>query len=129
EVATKRAALRGGRVMAAASYSTPLLRALGIALPVRPAKGDRRDASREPESSSPDRDLKILIVDDDMHAAVVPVDLSIRIAATAEFFRLRSDRTIRAPAHSLPRGAVYPALRGTRPRNRKAVVWPAPHVG
>ena len=66
-------------VVAAGSYSTPLLRAAGIDLPVRPAKGYSVtfDGSRSA--------LSIPIVDDDMHAAIVPVGNATRIAGTAEF--------------------------------------------
>jgi D-amino-acid dehydrogenase len=69
-------------VIAAGSYSSRLMRTIGLDLPVRPAKGysvtfDLPDAKNR---------LKIPIVDDDMHAAVVPVgEKAIRIAGMAEF--------------------------------------------
>jgi len=77
-----------GYVIAAGSYSTALLRPLGIRLAVRPAKGysvtfdapQTTGADRTPSSA-----LKVPIVDDDMHAAVVPVGGAIRVAGTAEF--------------------------------------------
>jgi D-amino-acid dehydrogenase len=55
-------------VVAAGSYSTPLLKPIGVYLPVRPAKGYSitfdcpRDKGR----------LGIPLVDDDFHAVVVP---------------------------------------------------------
>jgi D-amino-acid dehydrogenase len=76
-------------VMAAASYSTELLRPLGIHLPVRPVKGysvtfdlrrSRGDTNRLASAA-----LKVPIVDDVMHAAVVPIGSAIRVAGTAEF--------------------------------------------
>jgi len=66
-------------IVAAGSYSAPLLRRLGMHLPVRPAKGysitfDRSSAS-----------LNVPVVDDHLHAAVVPLKGAIRVAGTAEF--------------------------------------------
>ena len=68
-------------VVAAGSYSTPIFSHVGLHLPVRPAKGysvtfDMRD---RPAS------LRIPVVDDQLHAVVVPVGNSIRAAGTAEF--------------------------------------------
>jgi D-amino-acid dehydrogenase len=68
-------------VLAAGSFTTGLARQLGFKLPVRPAKGysitvamgDWQHPARYP------------IVDDEMHAAVVPVGNRIRVAGTAEF--------------------------------------------
>jgi D-amino-acid dehydrogenase len=66
-------------VVAAGSYSTPLLRPLGLSLPVCPAKG------YSVTFDAPRSVLSIPIVDDDMHAAVVPVGDATRVAGTAEF--------------------------------------------
>ena len=68
-------------VLAAGSYSTPLLAGLGIRLPVRPVKGysitvpfgDDRLAPRRP------------ITDDSLHIAVTPFGDRLRVAGTAEF--------------------------------------------
>jgi len=68
-------------VVAAGSYSTPLLRSLGLRLPVRPAKGYSVTFEGLRGASA----LSIPIVDDDMHAAVVPLGHAIRVAGTAEF--------------------------------------------
>jgi len=68
-------------VVAAGSYSTPLLRPLGIRLPVRPAKG--YSVTFNPQRT--EGALKVPLVDDDWHAAVVPVGRAIRVAGTAEF--------------------------------------------
>lgn len=67
-------------VVAAGSYGAPLLKQIGIRLPVQPAKGysvtfDRCDG--EP--------LRIPVIDDDYHAAVVPFGTGLRVAGTAEF--------------------------------------------
>jgi D-amino-acid dehydrogenase len=80
-VKTDREHIVGDRyVVAAGSYSTPLLKPLGIRLPVRPAKGYSVTFNRcwEPP-------LRIPLVDDDFHAAVVPFAEGIRAAGTAEF--------------------------------------------
>jgi len=76
-----------GYVIAAGSYSTPLVRPLGIRLAVRPAKGYSVtfDAPQTGADRMPSRALKVPSVDDDMHAAVVPVGGAIRVAGTAEF--------------------------------------------
>jgi D-amino-acid dehydrogenase len=66
-------------VVAAGSYSTPLLRSVGLGLPVRPAKG------YSITFVGAGRVLSVPIVDDDMHAAVVPVGNATRVAGTAEF--------------------------------------------
>jgi D-amino-acid dehydrogenase len=68
-------------IIACGSYSTRLLGPIGIHLPVRPAKGYSVTFAAAPDATA----LKIPIVDDDMHAAVVPVGDAIRVAGTAEF--------------------------------------------
>lgn len=113
-------------VVAAGSYSTPLLRALGIELPVRPAKGYSVtfDGSRSA--------LSIPIVDDDMHAAVVPVGNATRVAGTAEFagfdLTLRPERVrnlTNLAQKILPRAGLDPATArpwcGLRPMSSDGV--------
>jgi D-amino-acid dehydrogenase len=70
-----------GYVVAAGSFSVPMLRQVGVLLPVQPAKGYSVtvDCGREANS------LNIPIIDDDLHAAIVPLDGAIRVAGTAEF--------------------------------------------
>jgi D-amino-acid dehydrogenase len=68
-------------IVAACSYSAPLLRRIGVHLPVRPAKG--YSVTFDPAPRIPT--LRIPVVDDDYHAAVVPVGAAIRVAGTAEF--------------------------------------------
>jgi D-amino-acid dehydrogenase len=98
-------------VVAGGSYSAPLLRPLGVRLPVRPAKGYSVtfDAPRSARS------LKTPIVDDDMHAAVVPVGNAIRVAGTAEFagfdLALRPERIrnlVNLARRILPRAGLDP---------------------
>jgi D-amino-acid dehydrogenase len=68
-------------VVAAGSYSVPLLRLIGIRLPVRPAKG----YSLTFEDTQGQPSLSIPVIDDYWHAAVVPLEGAIRVAGTAEF--------------------------------------------
>ena len=68
-------------LVAAASYSTPLLKRLGVDLPVQPVKGYSVTFDRPPGTDT----LRIPIVDDDLHAVVVPLEGAIRAAGTAEF--------------------------------------------
>jgi len=68
-------------VVAAGSYSTPLLRTAGVELPVRPAKGYSISFPRayaQPPLTTP-------VVDDERHAVVVPLEGGLRIAGAAEF--------------------------------------------
>jgi hypothetical protein len=68
-------------IVAAGSYSSTLMRALGVHLPVRPAKGYSVTFDGPRNTSV----LSIPIVDDDMHAAIVPVGGATRVAGTVEF--------------------------------------------
>lgn len=68
-------------LVAAASYSTPLLKSVGIDLPVQPVKGYSVTFDHPPQADS----LRIPIIDDDFHAVVVPLEGAIRVAGTAEF--------------------------------------------
>ncbi len=99
-------------IVAAGSYSTPLLRPLGLQLPVQPAKGYSVTFDSIRDGSA----LKIPVVDDQMHAAVVPVGDAIRVAGTAEFagydLTLRPERVrnlIRLAQALLPRVGIEPA--------------------
>ncbi len=70
------------RIVLAAGSATPrLARPFGVRLPIKPAKGysltyDMSGAAEQPA---------IAVVDDAMHAAVVPIGERIRVAGTAEF--------------------------------------------
>lgn len=68
-------------VVAAGCLSTPLLRPIGIRLPVQPAKGYSL-TFRQPPTSIP---LRIPVIDDHLHAGVVPLENAIRVVGTAEF--------------------------------------------
>ncbi len=68
-------------VVAAGSYSTPILNGIGLSLPVQPAKG--YSVTFEDSKNVPS--LRSALIDDDEHAAVVPLEGAIRVAGTAEF--------------------------------------------
>lgn len=69
-------------VLAAGSYSPLLLKATGIRLPVRPAKGYSLTIPRGDSAAAP----RLPVVDHTLHAAVVPVGSDrIRVVGTAEF--------------------------------------------
>jgi len=79
---TPRGTLRASAyVLAAGSFSTGLARQLGFKLAVRPAKG----YSITVPMGDWKRPARYPIVDDQLHAAVVPVGNRIRVAGTAEF--------------------------------------------
>jgi D-amino-acid dehydrogenase len=68
-------------VVCAGSYSTPLLRQVGMGLPVRPAKG----YSVTFDAGHVKPMLRVPLVDDHYHAALVPLDGALRVVGTAEF--------------------------------------------
>jgi len=79
-------------VLAAGSYSVPLAQTVGIAIPVRPAKGYSATLSCKGNPDAP----KVPVSDNGVHAAVTPIDdTRVRIAGTAEFAGY--DTTIRQP--------------------------------
>ncbi len=68
-------------VVSAGSYSVPLLKGVGVHLPVQPAKGYSVTFDRPAGAPV----LRVPIVDDQLHAVVVPLPDKIRVAGTAEF--------------------------------------------
>ena len=66
-------------ILACGSYTPFLVKASGINLPVKPAKG--YSISIPAMALGP----KVPIIDDGLHAAVTPLDDKIRVAGTAEF--------------------------------------------
>jgi D-amino-acid dehydrogenase len=74
--------LRAKRLVLAAGSATPALaRKLGVRLPIKPAKGYSLTYALPAGLAAP----QIPVVDDAMHAAVVPLGDRIRVAGTAEF--------------------------------------------
>jgi D-amino-acid dehydrogenase len=99
-------------VIAGGSYSTMLLEPLGIQLPVRPAKG----YSVTFELPSSEQSLRIPVVDDVLHAVVVPLEGAIRVAGTAEFAaydltlrRQRIENLLKLLGQILPQSRFDPA--------------------
>lgn len=68
-------------VVAAGNASPAMVRPLGVYLPIKPAKGYSVTIPARGWNALP----KIPVVDDALHAAVVPLGENIRIAGTAEF--------------------------------------------
>src|SRR6185437_13609359 len=68
-------------IVAAGSYSAPLLRRIGVHLPIRPVKG----YSLTFDCQETPRPLSIPVVDAQLRAVVVPLESGIRVAGTAEF--------------------------------------------
>ncbi|MBV8910421.1 MAG: FAD-dependent oxidoreductase, partial [Gammaproteobacteria bacterium] len=115
-------------IVACGSYSTGLVRSLGIHLPVRPAKGYSVTFDARADRGG----LRVPIVDDDMHAALVSLGNAIRVAGTAEFAGF--DLTLRAARvrnvaslaqRILPRAGLDPATArpwcGLRPMSADGV--------
>ena len=116
-------------VLAAASYSAPLLKPLGIGLPVRPAKGY---SVTFPAGAGKPPPLQMPIADDDLHAVIVPLDGAVRAAGTAEFagydLALRPERVrnlLNLVAKVLPEAGLDPAAArpwcGLRPMSADGV--------
>ena len=81
-VVTDRGRLLADRyVVAAGSHTGPLLNRIGVSVPVQPAKGYSVTFANGARVSS----LRIPVVDDELHAVVVPVGDALRVAGTAEF--------------------------------------------
>jgi D-amino-acid dehydrogenase len=68
-------------LVAAGSYSAPLLQGIGLDLPVKPAKGYSVTLKLKQDRPS----LAVPLLDDQLHVAVVPLEGAIRVAGTAEF--------------------------------------------
>jgi len=68
-------------IVAAGNASPSIVRSLGIYLPIKPAKGYSVTIPTTGWNALP----KIPVVDDALHAAVVPLGDNIRVAGTAEF--------------------------------------------
>lgn len=99
-------------IVAAGSYSTPLLKRIRLELPVRPAKG----YSVTFGATSGDTTLRIPVIDDYLHAVVVPMNGAVRAAGTAEFAgydlslpAARVENLMRLMQQVLPRAAFDPA--------------------
>lgn len=104
-------------VICAGSYSLPMLRQIGVRLPVQPVKGYSITLDCDSASVGLTRPL----VDDALHAAVVPLPGAIRVAGTAEFAGF--DRTL----SSARLRHLYSLLSRLLPRNgfdlTKARCW------
>lgn len=68
-------------VLAAGSYSAPLARQIGLAVPVQPAKGYSITVPCAAWTAPP----RMPVIDDFLHAAVCPLGGRLRVAGTAEF--------------------------------------------
>ena len=79
-------------VVAAGSYSPLLLARLGVQMPVQPVKGYSLTLYGYPPGAT---SLSIPVVDDALHAVIVPLERAIRVAGTAEFAGY--DRSVPAP--------------------------------
>ena len=66
-------------IVAAGSYSTPLLRRAGVSIPVQPAKG------YSVTFSDYDGALRTPVIDAELHVGAVPLDGALRLVGTAEF--------------------------------------------
>ena len=98
---------RGNVVLAAGSYSPGLARDVGLDVPVRPAKGYSITVPIGDTVPRP----RVPVIDDALHAAVVPLGNALRVAGTAEFAGF--DRSVNASRiKNLKRllEAIYPDL-------------------
>ncbi len=68
-------------VLATGSYSAEFAKRLGFRLPVRPAKGYSLTVPMDKANPQP----RYAVIDDEFHAAAVPLGDKLRIAGTAEF--------------------------------------------
>lgn len=100
--------LEAGRVVVAAGNgSAKLLRNVGISVPIQPAKGYSVTLSMPDDHPIP----RVAVIDDAMHAAVVPLGARLRVVGTAEFAGM--NRVVRADRiENLLRmfAGLYPAI-------------------
>lgn len=94
-------------IVAAGSYTPVILRTLGLRVPIQPAKG----YSITVKAGDGAPTLLIPILDDQLHAAVVPLAGALRIAGTAEFAGF--DLTL----HEHRIGNLMSLLRGVLPEH------------
>jgi D-amino-acid dehydrogenase len=117
---TNQGALRADSYVAAAGSDTAtLLHGIGVRLPIRPLKG----YSVTFEGLAAPCALRIPVVDDTLHAAVVPIGSNLRVAGIAEFAGF--DRTIdpRRIATLLAVLKEFVPNIGTELDMRKAQAW------
>jgi D-amino-acid dehydrogenase len=106
-------------LVAAGASSAPLMKPLGLSLPVSPVKGYSLSLPLQSWDPSP----QVGVVDDSLHAAATPVGPQLRVAGTAEFAGF--DATIDARRiENLRRlvDAVYPHA-SEAARGPAAVAW------
>ncbi len=112
--------LPAGAVVVATGVAAPgLTRRLGVRLPIKPAKGYSVTVGTDGWASRP----RLPVIDDAMHAAVVPLGDALRFVGTAEFAGF--DRTIEpARVENLFRlfARLFPHLEPRADRAR-AVAW------
>jgi D-amino-acid dehydrogenase len=116
-VATDRGRIAGDHyVLALGSYSTPVARSIGFALPVYPAKGYSITVQAPGWNEAP----RIPIADDGRKVAVVPLGSALRVAGTVEFTGFDT-RLNEARGRMLVEGlaGVYPNY----PKNGKVTHW------
>jgi D-amino-acid dehydrogenase len=82
--------IAGDVVLAAGVASPALARGLGFRLPIRPAKGYSLTLDA---SGLEDEAPRLAVIDEEMHAAVVPLGRRLRLVGTAEF--AGPDKTVR----------------------------------
>jgi D-amino-acid dehydrogenase len=106
-------------VVAAGPYSRRMLKPLGIALPVQPAKGYSVTIDVSHLAGTP----RIPVLDDSMHAGVTPLDHRLRLVGTADFTGFDT-RIEQVRVHNLfdMLQALFPAL-DARIDRRTAQPW------
>lgn len=99
-------------VLAAGSYSPLLAAPIGVPIPVRPAKGYSVTFDLPDTGFA----LRLPVVDDDLHAGVIPLERALRIAGTAEFAgfdltlrRERIRRLVQLAQEIFPAAGLNPA--------------------
>jgi D-amino-acid dehydrogenase len=111
-VATTEGVVEGSAIVIAAGVHSPgLARSCGVSLAIRPVKG----YSLTLDVSRLDRRPALPVVDDDLHAAIVPMQQCLRIAGTAEFVGM--DRSVRPDRIE----NLWRVLRATYPRIAREV--------
>jgi len=90
-ITTKGKFVADAYVVAAANATRSLTKPIGFDVPIRPAKGYSISVPSAALAAAP----RLPVIDDELHAVVVPLGESLRVAGTAEFAGM--DDTISAP--------------------------------
>ena len=120
-VVTDRAVLRAKRVViCAGSWSSILVKEVGVRIPIKPVKGYSLTYSTAGIKNIP----KISVIDESIHIAITPYKNRIRVAGTAEFVGFNDEVHPRRIAYLNSKlNEVYPSILSKVKDDEEAEIW------